>query len=123
MRKNEEHREQAALITRVRLSVRRYPVLELLFSVPNGGYRNAITAKILQAEGVRPGVPDLLLPVPRPPYCGLAIEMKSARGRLGDSQKWWRDHLAEVGWQWCMCRSAGEAWDALMEYIQQGGGT
>ena len=117
MRKNEEHREQAALITRVRLSVRGYPVLELLFSVPNGGYRNAITAKILQAEGVRPGVPDLLLPVPRPPYCGLAIEMKSARGRLGNSQKWWRDHLIEVGWQWCLCRSSSEAWDALMGYI------
>ena len=96
-RNNEEHREQAALITRVRLSVRRYPVLALLFSVPNGGYRNAVTAKILQAEGVRAGVPDLILPVPRSPYCGLAIEMKSARGRLSDSQKWWRDHLVEVG--------------------------
>jgi len=123
MRNNEEHREQAALIRRVRLSVKRYPDLAMLFSVPNGGYRNAATARILQAEGVRPGVPDLILPVPRHPYCGLAIEMKSSKGTLRDSQKWWREHLVEVGWQWCLCRSSSEAWDALMGYIGQGGGT
>lgn len=33
----------------------------LLFAVPNGGGRDALTGAILQGEGVRPGVSDLIL--------------------------------------------------------------
>lgn len=37
----------------------------LLFAVPNGGRRGKVEAAIMKAEGVYPGVADLLLLVPR----------------------------------------------------------
>ena len=45
-----------------------YPDLELLYHVPNGGSRNKAEASKLKRMGVRAGVPDLVLPVPRAGY-------------------------------------------------------
>jgi hypothetical protein len=40
-----------------------YPVLKLLYAVPNGRDRNIYVARKLKAEGVLAGVADLCLPV------------------------------------------------------------
>lgn len=73
-----------------------YPVPELrwLHAIPNGGYRDKITAGKLKAEGVKRGIPDIFLPLtmnfpppivqiigePLPPkrvqFSGLYVEMK-----------------------------------------------
>ena len=54
---------------------RTYPNIEqLFFAVPNGGARNAWTAKIMKDEGVRSGVADLILQVPIGGYASLCIE-------------------------------------------------
>ena len=66
-----ESQEQQALFEWAELSKRCFPELELLFHVPNGGARSKATAGRLKAEGVKPGVPDLCLPVPRGAYHGL----------------------------------------------------
>ena len=50
-----------------------------VFHIPNGGYRNKAEAAHLKAQGVRPGVPDLCVPVARHGYHGLYIEMKRRR--------------------------------------------
>ncbi|MGH9837274.1 MAG: hypothetical protein ACREEM_00645 [Blastocatellia bacterium] len=42
-----------------------YPVLKLLYAVPNGGDRNLYVARKLKAEGVMAGVADLCLPAAR----------------------------------------------------------
>lgn len=57
-----------------------YPELAELFAVPNGGARSKKTAGMLKAEGVRAGVLDLYLLVPRGGYHGFAHELK-AEGR------------------------------------------
>lgn len=76
-----EHQEQAAVYRWVRLSERQHPELQTLFAVPNGSHRNKITAVRLQAEGVRPGVPDLVWLHPSPTgFHGLLIEMKRLKG-------------------------------------------
>ena len=66
----------------------RYESIEpLFFAVGNGGARNVWTAKIMKDEGVRAGVADLILLVPKKGYASLCIEMKKPGGRVSDSQK------------------------------------
>lgn len=50
---------------------RQWPELALLHHIPNGGTRDAVEAKHLKQQGVKSGVPDLCLPVPRGQYHGL----------------------------------------------------
>ena len=76
-----EAQHQSALIKWSQLpQIRaRYPELKLLHHIPNGGRRDPIEAKHLKAQGVKPGVPDLCLPVARGNFHGLYIEMKPKR--------------------------------------------
>ena len=82
-----EDTEQIAVITWAQWNMQRYPELELLHHVPNGGSRNKAEAVKLKQMGVKAGVPDLHLPVPKAEYCGLYIEMKYGSGRIQDTQK------------------------------------
>ena len=52
---------------------RQWPELALLHHIPNGGTRDAVEAKHLKQQGVKSGVPDLCLPVPRGQYHGAEI--------------------------------------------------
>ena len=114
-----ESDHQKALITWVRLSVRRYPDLKYLYAIPNGGKRHIATAARMKAEGARVGVSDLHLPVPRGTYYGLWIEMKSAKGRLSPEQKEWIEAMLALGHYACVCREWSEARDALVMYLGQ----
>ena len=60
-----EDTEQIAVITWAQWNMQRYPELELLHHVPNGGSRNKAEAVKLKQMGVKAGVPDLHLPVPK----------------------------------------------------------
>ena len=77
MPRNEEHRIQAALFKWARYSAAETPVLHLMLAIPNGGARDAITGAILKAEGVKPGVPDVFLPVASGPFHGLFIQLQA----------------------------------------------
>ena len=70
-----EHDQQVAVVEYC--DAKGYPV----FAIPNGGMRHKRTAAMLKAEGVKAGVPDLFLPVPKGGYCGLFVEMKDVNGR------------------------------------------
>ena len=72
-----------------------------LFAIPNGGSRHKAEAKRLKAEGVRAGVPDLQLVVPRNGFHGLFVEMKRRSGILSDikqEQKDWHYKLRKKGY-------------------------
>lgn len=114
-----EHVEQVALIQWCARLTPQYPELAELFAVPNGGQRNRIVAAKLKAEGVRPGVPDLLLLVPRGECHGLAIEMKTAIGTVSDAQKWWHLRLAHHGYAVRVCRGWQAAAATLVTYLTQ----
>jgi len=113
-----EHEEQALLIARVGLLAEEAPDLRWLFAIPNGGARSKATAGKLKAEGVRPGVPDLMLPVARGGYHGLYIEMKAVGGRTSDEQKAWIAGLRENGYRVEVCVGADAAWRVLCEYLE-----
>ena len=94
------------------------PELESMHHVPNGGHRNKIVAARLRQEGVKPGVPDICLPVPRNGYHGLYIEMKSAKGRLGKEQKEWLERLGRNGYLAVTCHGFEDARDLILAYLQ-----
>ena len=58
----------------------------LLFAIPNGGKRGVVLGSILKREGVRSGVCDLMLAVPRGNYKGLFVEMKTETGKASKEQ-------------------------------------
>lgn len=112
-----EHQEQVALFQWAGISERAYPELALLHAVPNGGSRHPAEAKNLKAAGVKPGVPDICLPVPRGKYHGLYIELKSAKGKLSEYQEKWISDLKGQGFRAVCCFGFEEARSIIMNYL------
>jgi hypothetical protein len=77
-----------------------YPKLkQLLFAIPNGGGRSAVTAQILKGEGVRSGVCDLFLTIPKNQYHGFYIEMKYGKNKPEANQVNFIDHVRSLGYK------------------------
>lgn len=103
----------------VRWFRKRYPSIEpLFFAVGNGGARNAWTAKIMKDEGVRAGVSDLILLIPRHGYAGLLIETKTPDGKQSDSQKEFERLAKAFKYKYEICRSLPEFQKLMMWYIE-----
>ncbi|QRN55916.1 VRR-NUC domain-containing protein [Dyella caseinilytica] len=99
-----------------------WPELRWLHHCPNGEQRAKSTAVKLKAMGVKSGVPDLELPVPRGGFHGLYIEMKRTEGgRLSKEQREWRDHLTASGYEWAMCEGHVEAIAVISDYLASDG--
>ena len=95
-----------------------HPELRLMLHVPNGGSRNAREAKNLKAQGVKPGVPDIFLPVARHGCNGLWIEMKRQKGGVvSKAQKQWFSDLASEGYFTAVCKGADEAIKTILWYL------
>jgi hypothetical protein len=119
-----EHQEQAEVVTWAELNRTRWPELALLFAVPNaggfqGGFKsNVVRVMRLRAQGVKAGVPDLCLPVPRQGKHGLYIEMKRLRGgTVSAEQRAWHIALRDVGHRVEVCRGASAAIEVLTDYL------
>lgn len=118
-----EHSEQVALITWWGLAHNLFGISEqLLFAIPNGGERNIVVAARLKAEGVRAGIPDLFLAVPRGGHSGLFIEMKKSKGgRVSPAQKTAMEILSKSGYSVTVCHGFPEAKAAIEDYLRQEG--
>lgn len=89
-----------------------------LYAVPNGGRRDRVTAAILKTEGVRPGVPDIVLAWPAGGHHGLYIEMKRIKGgRATEAQRDWLQRLREAGYAAHICHGFDEARQTILEYL------
>lgn len=116
-----KHQESTLQINCVKYFRYCYPQYSLnLVAVPNGGYRNRITAAIMKTEGVVAGVADLILFVPNSKWHGLAIEMKNgSKGRQSDYQKQWQAAVESQGYRYLVIRSFDEFREALREYLEK----
>jgi len=101
-----EHAHQVAFFEWANL--KRFPGIELLHAVPNGGARHKAVAGKLKAEGVKPGVPDVLWPVARGGFIGLAIEFKHGDGNPTKEQRERINRMQREGWLVLVCWS----WEA-----------
>lgn len=112
-----EHVEAVTLMRVVRMHEAKYPALKLLFAVPNGGDRHPAVAAKMKAEGVKAGVPDYMLPVPRGTHTGLAVELKTMTGSASREQKQWLADLRHAGWRAEVCKGWESAWAVIREYV------
>ena len=70
-----EHGEQVAVFEWSKWHFKKHPGLRLMFAIPNGGDRHEVVAAKLKAEGVKPDVPDIFLPVARCGFNGLFFRL------------------------------------------------
>lgn len=114
-----EAQEQELLFEWAELKSGMYPDLRLMFHIPNGGSRNVIEGKNLKRQGVKKGVPDIFLPVPRWGWHGLFIEMKKADGgRPTPEQREYLNELNDRGYCAEICHGFGEASKFILDYLE-----
>ena len=117
-----ERDEQTLLFEWAEYAECTYPELRYMYHIPNGGRRSNVEAHYLRLEGVKSGVPDICLPVPRGGYGALYIEMKRRRGgTVSDAQKKWITGLNAIGNRAVVCRGFDEARDAIIAYLKGAG--
>ena len=104
-----------------------FTIDSLLFAIPNGGSRAkrgnlSLEAIRMKKEGVKAGVPDLMLALPKAPYHGLFIEMKrklKSLSTVSAAQKEWHSKLRDRGYRVAVCYGADEAINIIKEYLYE----
>ncbi len=114
LRKN-EHALQVACVRWIRA---RYPRL-IIFAIPNGGARDAVTGARLKAEGATAGVPYLCVPLPRGGFSALYIEMKDGDTRVSAAQKEIIETLEKCGNKCVVCRSFDDFVASVTDYLNR----
>lgn len=115
-----EAKEQEALFEWAALMELRWPELKLLHHIPNGGRRDPREAHNLRRQGVKPGVPDICLPVARGGYHSLYIELKRKKGwRLSGEQIEWIHDLSAEGNKAMVCMGWEQAKEAIEKYLEE----
>lgn len=129
-----ESEHQAALFKWADFAAANYPELHWLHHIPNGATLGstardrAIRGSRLKAQGVKPGVADVFLPVARGGYTGLYIELKkpsvkpkrpTSRGGLSDEQLDFGCFVTNQGFLWCACYGWQDAVTAIENYIKK----
>lgn len=112
---NDESGQQEALFTWAAYNAGRMPELEYLHHVPNGGKRDKATAMALKRQGVKAGVPDIVLPAAREGYHGLYIELKAGKNTTTKNQENWLKYLENQGYFTAVCYG----WQASAELIEK----
>ncbi|MFJ2548551.1 VRR-NUC domain-containing protein [Pseudomonas sp. NPDC087612] len=112
--------EQASLMQELKL---RFPeAYKLTYHVPNGGHRVKAVAAKLKAQGVKAGVPDLVLPMARGGHFGLYIEFKAKPpfdAAVSPSQDAYIQALLDQGYLAIVCRGSIDAIEAIRAYLLQ----
>jgi hypothetical protein len=89
-----------------------------MFSIPNGGQRNVITASILKAEGALSGVGDLFLLKGNNEYHGLFIEMKWAKNGLSANQISFFAAAEKEKYKCVVCKSFDDFQSIITDYLK-----
>ncbi len=121
---------QVALFEIIRLNETKWPLLQWVYHVPSGELRHPVVAKRLKAQGVRPGVWDITVDVPKwtrlgsaygggetITYSGLRIEMKVPGKKLTPAQIDWGAHYKSHGFDTEVCFSWVQAWNRIVIYL------
>jgi hypothetical protein len=93
------------------------PELNAMIAVPNGGHRHVAVAAKLKQEGVKAGVPDILIFISRGNYHGMMLELKFNKGRLSKHQITWLERLNNNGYRAVVAFGFDDAKKQILEYL------
>ena len=117
-KKNDEEQQlQIGCHSWNQLNEKKYPLLKWMFHCPNGGGRSKAEGGILKAMGVKPGVPDFMLPFETIQYKGLAIELKATDGKLTDQQREWLQQAHSSNWCVAVVRNLDEYLEVIRAFL------
>ena len=117
--KESEHSHQVTLFQWASMESKHLSELALMFAIPNAGAgAQSGQAGKMKGEGVKAGVPDLLLPAARGIYHGLFVEMKFNKNKPNPQQLWWHSRLEEQGFKVVVCYAWHEAKDVILAYLE-----
>ena len=91
---------------------------KLIFAVPNGGSRHPAEAINLKKQGVKPGVADAILLIPKKGYASLCIEFKTASGTQSKEQKEFQKQVEGCGSKYVIVRNVTEAVKEMSWYLK-----
>lgn len=114
---NEEEREQIKFFELVPIYFPNLPD-KLLFAVPNGGSRHIAEAANLKRQGVRRGVADVILLIPKKGFASLCLEFKTKTGRQSEHQEEFQRQAENCKSKYVIVRSAKQAINELKIYLQ-----
>lgn len=114
MARSSEHETQRAYFQWARL----HKEARRAFAIPNGGARSKATAGRLKAEGVRAGVLDVFLPLPRGECAGMWVEFKHGYNKPTDLQEAEIGALVEAGYAVLICWGAIAAIEMTETYLR-----
>ena len=114
-RLDDESGHQEALFSWAAYRTEIMPELQYMYHVPNGGKRDKATAAVLKRQGVKAGVPDIMLPAARAGYHGLYIELKAGENTTTKKQKEWLEYLRQQGYYTAVCYG----WQPAAQLIEQ----
>ena len=110
-----ERQENFALMNWVN---HQYEIREVFLHIANEYKGNAIGGKIRQRIGVKPGVSDYFLPIPKGNYHGLWIELKRKKNAICSvNQKVWIEKMQNLGYAAYFCYGADEAIKCIKTYM------
>lgn len=93
------------------------PELKWLFAIPNGGNRSIIEATHLKYQGVKKGVSDMCLALPKGKYHGLFIELKAGKNKPSAEQKEFISYANDQGYLAKVCYGHEEAINLIEKYL------
>jgi hypothetical protein len=125
----QETEEQQALFAWADLTKGRMPELQDMFAVPNASRRSKRMGAQMKREGMKAGVPDIVLPHARGGYHALYIEMKRRRvagvkvelkagTRPRENQRDWHSRLQRAGNRVCVCYGWEDARGVIERYLK-----
>ncbi|HEJ7884328.1 TPA: VRR-NUC domain-containing protein [Serratia liquefaciens] len=119
LRRQPELEEQAALIEWAdKTIIDGIRIGDYLIHIPNEGKRGPKAARDAKRLGLRAGVSDLFLALPRGGYAGLWLEMKAIDGKPWAEQVSWLNKMIGAGYAAVLCYGFIQAKERIDSYLQ-----
>lgn len=116
LKEKTEDTEQMQIINYCNSMSAYVPEYAMIYHIPNEGKRK--NGAKLKRIGLKKGIPDLCLPVPKMGFNGLYIELKKdASKRASKEQREWLLKLEQQGYATSLCFGANEAINLITAYM------